>query len=137
MENNNRLAQEDALRFVLGGRAFFVLYSQATGNQFRFKVVECRDIPGWNLFDFTGLEKKRIGWISDTHIIKWADPLPIRNEEAAAAFRYFWKKLLIQQVPDRLEILHTGNCSVCGRELTDAISLTFGIGPECRKKIGL
>ena len=32
--------------------------------------------------------------------------------------------------------LRTGNCSCCGRELTNGISIDLGIGPICREKYG-
>ncbi|MBV5333059.1 hypothetical protein JZU54_05820, partial [bacterium] len=31
----------------------------------------------------------------------------------------------------------TGNCSCCGKELTNALSIELGIGPICRTKWGL
>ena len=30
------------------------------------------------------------------------------------------------------EVMHTGNCLVCGKTLTDADSIAFGLGPVCR-----
>jgi hypothetical protein len=30
----------------------------------------------------------------------------------------------------------TGNCSCCGRELTDPASIAAGIGPVCAEKYG-
>lgn len=30
------------------------------------------------------------------------------------------------------EIMHTGNCLRCGKELTDATSIEIGLGPVCR-----
>jgi hypothetical protein len=31
-----------------------------------------------------------------------------------------------------VEVMHTGNCLVCGKTLTDAKSIEFGLGPICR-----
>jgi hypothetical protein len=40
--------------------------------------------------------------------------------------------------PDpNIEVYHTGNCSYCGRELTDPVSLEVGIGPICRSKLAV
>lgn len=33
---------------------------------------------------------------------------------------------------DKADLFHTGACLKCGRELTDAHSIEFGIGPVCR-----
>ena len=30
------------------------------------------------------------------------------------------------------ELMHTGNCILCGKTLTDAQSIEFGLGPVCR-----
>lgn len=40
--------------------------------------------------------------------------------------------------PDpNIEVYHTGNCSYCGRELTDPVSVHIGIGPICRSKLAV
>lgn len=31
-----------------------------------------------------------------------------------------------------VEVMHTGRCLVCGKTLTDAQSIEFGLGPVCR-----
>ena len=31
----------------------------------------------------------------------------------------------------------TGNCAICGALLTDELSMSRGIGPECYRKIGV
>lgn len=36
-----------------------------------------------------------------------------------------------------VHVISDGKCSVCGRKLTDVASIHYGIGPTCRKKIGL
>ena len=39
------------------------------------------------------------------------------------------------KLPIVVHIYHHGRCSVCGRKLTDAMSLKSGIGPTCRKRV--
>lgn len=41
----------------------------------------------------------------------------------------------IEQLPFNIEIHYTGRCSICGRKLTDEISINRGIGETCMKKI--
>lgn len=36
---------------------------------------------------------------------------------------------------EKADISHTGTCMKCGRELTDAVSIKFGMGKTCRNKI--
>jgi hypothetical protein len=33
--------------------------------------------------------------------------------------------------------IESGNCTICGRELTDPFSLRIGVGPSCAKQIGI
>ena len=40
-------------------------------------------------------------------------------------------------IPSAVHIYHHGKCSVCGRKLTDAKSLRCGVGPTCRKRVGI
>lgn len=39
--------------------------------------------------------------------------------------------------PPVVKIKHRGKCSVCNRKLKDELSVQWGIGPVCRKKLGL
>ena len=36
-----------------------------------------------------------------------------------------------------VEIISDGRCARCGKRITDFESLAYGIGPTCRKKMGL
>ncbi len=52
------------------------------------------------------------------------------------------KELLLSAAADPLTAAikygrETGNCSCCGRELTDPRSIEMGIGPICKEKFGL
>lgn len=38
---------------------------------------------------------------------------------------------------DKVKVVSDGRCSRCGRRITDYESLVYGIGPTCRKKMGL
>jgi len=39
----------------------------------------------------------------------------------------------IAKLLDKLKIYHDGHCSLCGRELTDLVSLAVGMGTKCGK----
>ena len=40
------------------------------------------------------------------------------------------------QIPDCMEIRHSGRCGKCGKTLTEPKSLDCGLGPCCRKMLG-
>jgi hypothetical protein len=38
----------------------------------------------------------------------------------------------VSVVDENVDVMHTGHCLRCGRELTDAVSIQFGLGAVCR-----
>ncbi len=54
------------------------------------------------------------------------------NAPSAKAFRWIWE----HTEDPRIEVLSSGQCSVCRRELTDPESIRTGMGPTCRDKWG-
>ncbi len=40
-------------------------------------------------------------------------------------------------LPDGYSVNHSSHCGCCGRLLTEPLSLKIGIGPECRKRLGM
>lgn len=57
------------------------------------------------------------------------------NKQAVNAL--LWVLKYSENIPPVVHIYHHGKCSVCGRKLTDAMSLRCGIGPTCRKRVGV
>ena len=57
------------------------------------------------------------------------------NKQAVNAL--LWVLRYSENIPPVVHIYHHGKCSVCGRKLTDAMSLRCGIGPTCRKRVGV
>ena len=47
-----------------------------------------------------------------------------------------WVLTHADKLPSAVHIYHHGRCSVCGRKLTDAMSLKSGLGPTSRKRVG-
>jgi hypothetical protein len=41
----------------------------------------------------------------------------------------------LSELPFGYKVYHTGQCGVCGRALTDPVSIELGIGPYCIKRI--
>lgn len=60
-----------------------------------------------------------------------------RRVQYQKVFVFTLNRLLEKKEHPKLIFLHKGHCSYCGRPLTDAESLMTGIGPVCRKNLGL
>ena len=57
------------------------------------------------------------------------------NSPSAIAIAYVLAKVEAKAfafLDTAVEIMHTGSCLVCGKTLTDADSIAFGLGPVCR-----
>ena len=57
------------------------------------------------------------------------------NSPSAVAIAYVLGKVEAKAfafLDSAVEVMHTGNCLVCGKTLTDADSIAFGLGPVCR-----
>lgn len=49
-------------------------------------------------------------------------------------FQKFFEFIYIkEELPNGIEIYHTGQCAVCGRKLTNPKYMEIGIGPKCIK----
>ena len=42
------------------------------------------------------------------------------------------ESMRFEELAEKIQIMHTGNCLVCGKTLTDATSIEIGLGPVCR-----
>jgi hypothetical protein len=48
------------------------------------------------------------------------------------AFVLLWvEKRAFEWLNKNVDVMHTGSCLCCGRELTDAVSIQRGLGPVC------
>jgi hypothetical protein len=138
----NRVIQEKAYAYLTGGRATVTFHNTITNNQFTFTIARQRlgdnvQVNGASFW--VTVCDDLIGYIRGDVFIKYTkDPnVPFVRADATNAFANMWKRIMFQQVPDTVHILHDGNCSYCNRPLTDAISIEYGLGPICRKKLGI
>lgn len=143
MEVKNRIDQKDAIAFMKGGKAKFVLHTLKTDKQFRYRIKKmAKDDPArstyWIYLENSGLDVY-LGFISATNrLLLRTVPDQYSNQDlrdGIGLFIYCWDKLQSLEVPERLHILHMGFCGVCGRQLKDAHSLEIGIGPDCLKRM--
>jgi hypothetical protein len=140
-------------RYILGGNAAFTLRSLETGDRYTYKVKSVRldDSRDWST---TNINKDRFfvsvlvggGRESDYVYMGLLDrsvdgsynlhtTAKSRVSNQAPSFKglaYCWNALDQGcRWPSRVEFFHEGKCCVCGRKLTDPVSVAQGIGPEC------
>jgi hypothetical protein len=122
--------------YMLGGNAKFTVVSPK-GTSFTYLIRGAKKGEGPhfvsvltgpdNTADFTFL-----GTIFDAkrYFPGKKSPIPA-TAPSATAFKWIW-----DHVEDpRIEVLSSGACSRCGRELTDEESIRTGLGPICRTRV--
>jgi len=121
--------------FMLAGKAVFSLKSQKTGKHFTYKIKKKEDIyyvvflGGQSNWHYIGHINRQGKFDKDKKV-----PAYLYRHDAFAAF--VWLKDIVDKgrLPQDAELYHTGKCGMCGRKLTDPISVQEGFGPECRGK---
>ena len=133
---------DEALKFMLAGKATVTLKSAKSGEHLTYRIakpkpnkakpngpthfVKVRTGNDFAYLGFFGTEGKFIhGRNAD---------LPSDSQQSRA-FAWTIAKLQANQLPEKLEVWHEGQCGRCGRALTDPSSIASGIGPECAKKM--
>ena len=136
---------QEAITFLTGGNATITLVSKVSGNHMTFKITKPWDRKtnkrdfGSNMFFVNQLTgdpnaddyKNYIGFFKSGNLIAGKKGKP--DSKGFKAFDWAWSKLNSGEIPKQLEILHSGNCCRCGRQITHPDSLARGIGPECIK----
>lgn len=131
----------DALDFIFSGKAVVTLTSAASGTHFTFKISASDD---GNVFFVKHLFGPDNSWNGDWAFlgVVFPDNRAIlragkKGKPDAPSFKALaWTlgNLAAGSIPDSLTIQHNDACGVCGRELTDPVSVATGIGPVCRSK---
>ncbi|MEY3470016.1 MAG: Caulobacter phage CcrBL10, partial [Actinomycetota bacterium] len=115
-EAKNRGLKRITMRFT----DFIVKPSKHQGRMYIFS--HDKEVNQWGT-----LSNVYLGWITATET-NLGEMALIQSVQSAAADPYAAAKLYGQ---------NTGTCSCCGRELTNSLSISLGIGPICREKFGL
>jgi hypothetical protein len=135
----------EALDFIFSGKAVVTL-SSTSGTHFTFKVSAGKDggiffvnyLYGPNNaawggdWAYSGFVKSDDDGNPTTGLIAGRKGTP--DAVSFKAFQWALAHLKHGHIPDTLTIQHNVTCGVCGRELTDPISVATGIGPICRSK---
>lgn len=140
-----KLADAGALKFILGGNAYFTLVSKRTGTRFTYRVSVAKDKPttffvsvlngpdNWQNYAFFGMiftDKEQPKFVYSRKSAKVSEDAP-----SVRAFAWAFEKLQYGFGHDQLEVYHSGKCGRCGRMLTVPESIASGFGPECIGKV--
>lgn len=143
---------KDIKKFILGGRSEFSIYQESVnGSNNITKKYEVTVADGgfkdgtpntWFVKTCVNGDMQYQGYIRRKDITGWVFSFYTSKKSPRFVDNFSIKGLLwvlhhCDDLPDRVHILHHGKCSVCGRKLTDADSLMCGIGPTCRKRVGM
>lgn len=122
-------------KFIYGGKAYFSITSDTSGNSFNFLIKKLKDNDVFYVYAITEEGRLYIG-----HII--AEQFKCKLPPNASPT--LWQPILfllrgIQKgsLHPKMAFFHKGKCGVCGRPLTDPASIDRGIGPICAKGMGL
>lgn len=119
-------------QFMLAGKALIVIHSKTTNSNFQYHIKQKK---AGTYYIYFGVFRLYIGYITKGECsLKYGTNDSEAVRKGIEVFEWVWKR--IDRLPPNVEIYHWGTCGACGRPLTDPISITHGIGPECRKKLG-
>lgn len=123
--------------FILAGNARFSVRSEKTMRHFTYKARKPSD--GQTTF----IHRLAFGgtYVYLGTIFPNGDFIPTRKTspseiggEAFIAFDWLWRWLNDRgRMPLNVTIWHEGRCGMCGRDLTDPVSIKAGYGPDCRR----
>ena len=115
--------------------ANFTIMSKATKTDFTYKISRSQFKGTWYTHisvETQYLEFKYLGSYFKGRIYRKGGEI---TTPAAIGIAWVLSKVEANNfawVDRQCEIMHTGHCLRCGRELTDATSIQIGLGPICR-----
>lgn len=144
MENTYKLKLEYLKPFILGGSANFIVKEKNNNNHIEFKTK--KDAKDENIlyvkyksidWEYIGYIKKNENMFFNVSVNKLYTKLNI--EDIITKSKIFRKLYLyifhLNKLPDNIEILYTGRCSICNRTLTDPKYIEIGIGKVCLENL--
>lgn len=145
---------ENIKEFILGGKADFTILQEATDSiaeqQYKYRVTIPKDCTpdSTNVWYVSAELADNCSVESDGKHLKYQGYLKrdlsfnigakgIEDYNQKSINGLIWVLRNSDKLPSVVHIYHHGKCSVCGRGLTDAKSLRCGVGPTCRKRVGI
>lgn len=146
---------ENIKEFILGGKADFTILQEGTDKtkeqQYKYRITIPKDSEPSNTqvwYVSAELDETNSGVELDGKNLKYQGYLKrdlsfnigargIEDYNQKSINGLVWVLKHSNNLPSVVNIYHHGKCSVCGRKLTDAKSLRCGVGPTCRKRVGI
>lgn len=129
----NKLDTNTSLDFIFAGNSTFTALNTKSENRFTFKVKKHKKDDVYFVSVLTGPETYQfIG--SYRSVFKHSSKSKISaNSQSVNVFKYIVDKLSSRNLPDYIEVWHSGKCGKCGKKLTTPDSIVRGFGPTCRR----
>ena len=124
--------------YILGGNAKVTIVSLRSGARFTY-LIKRKDLEDGRFLHFVSVlngpdnssDFEFIGTIFGGDRYRHGTRSRIAPDAPSAkAFEWSWRNLGSPEI----EVWHSGECSRCGRELTDPESIARGLGPTCAEK---
>jgi hypothetical protein len=117
--------------------ADFTIRSLKTGKDYTYKIARSEFKGNW--YTHIKVETEYLNFVKLGTYYKGAIRYKgnLVDSPSAIAIAYVLSKVEAKAfdfLDTAIEVMHTGNCLVCGKTLTDADSINFGLGPVCRAK---
>ena len=118
--------------------AIFTVKSLTTNKDYTYRISRKEYNGRW--FTFVKVEK---GYLNFTYLGSYFKGGLFKKRDrvetpAAKAIGFVLDKVekgKTEWLDTKLEVSHEGSCLVCGKTLTDAVSIEKGIGPVCSKNL--
>lgn len=117
-----------------GNSGAFTIQSKRTQVDYTYQIS--RKLHAGNMYTFVKVEQgyqnfRFLGFYWNGSIQLKKQPV---NTPAAVAIQWVLNKLEAGvNLTDAISVYHLGRCLKCGKVLTDATSISIGLGPYCRK----
>ena len=130
-----QISHDKAADFILGGKAFVTFQNPSSGNRYTYKVVKHKVDDIYFVHVLTNPETYMfLGTIINYGFRHSKKSKIDRDAKSVIVFDYVFHHLGMGTLNTSIEIFHDGRCGRCGRQLTDPVSVEYGLGPHCRKK---
>lgn len=131
-------------QFFLGGNATFTVQSGKTGKHYTFKIRQPKPEMPHFVSVMTGTDNEsHFSYMGKLNTYTGNVTLTERSKVSFGDERLIVAEWALGKVWNNVPVVggssikHAGKCGCCGRKLTEPLSLEIGIGPECRKKLGM
>jgi hypothetical protein len=115
--------------------AVIVVKSKKTGEDHTYKIIANNRLSNRRFSVYMEVTYNNFEYIHTCYNI-YAEPKFISGKVARGGL-WLLKAFINKKINKVLEdasLYHTGRCIKCNRVLTDATSIEYGMGPECRSK---